>query len=108
VVVVRGAVHSQVGVAFVDGANMDYYIRSAGGETSKGDRGRAYVTQPNGKVDARHRQFWFWTGEPQPQPGSTVVVPEKDPNDKRDWLAIATAATSILGSLIAISVIVRR
>jgi polysaccharide biosynthesis/export protein len=108
VVAVRGEVHTQVGVAYVDGADLDYYIRSAGGETSKGDRRRAYVTQPNGKVDARHRTFWFWTREPKPQPGSTVVVPVKDPNDRRDWLAIATAATSILGSLVAISAITRR
>ncbi|HEY4129765.1 MAG TPA: SLBB domain-containing protein, partial [Gemmatimonadaceae bacterium] len=108
IVVVRGQVHAQVGVAYVDGADLDYYIRSAGGATAKGDRGRAYVTQPNGKVDARHRVNIFFQREPKPQPGSTVVVPEKDPNDKRDWLAIATAATSILGSLVAVAAVVRR
>jgi hypothetical protein len=36
-----------------------------------------------------------------------VYVPEKDPTDKRDWLQIATAFTSILGSLVAISAIVK-
>jgi polysaccharide export outer membrane protein len=108
VVSVRGAVNSLVGVAYVSGADIDYYIRSAGGETVRGDRGRAYVTQPNGKVEARHRHFVGWTSNPHPQPGSTVVVPEKDPNDRRDWTGIATAATSILGSLVAIAAIVRK
>jgi hypothetical protein len=108
VVVVRGAVHSQVGVAYVDGADLDYYIRSAGGETSKGDRGRAYVTQPNGKVDATQREFLFWHHRPHPQPGSTVVVPDRDAGDRRDWLGIATAATSILGSLVALSAILKQ
>jgi protein involved in polysaccharide export with SLBB domain len=107
IVVVRGQVHAQVGVAYVAGANLDYYIRSAGGATTKGDRGRAYVTQPNGKVDARHRVFGIWSAEPQPQPGSIVVVPDKDPSDQRNWLAIATAATSILGSLVAVAAILR-
>jgi protein involved in polysaccharide export with SLBB domain len=108
IVIVRGQVHAQVGVAYVDGADLDYYIRSAGGETSKGDRGRAYVTQPNGKVDARHRVFGIFQREPKPQPGSMVFVPEKDPNDQRNWLAIATAATSILGSLVAVAAILRQ
>ncbi len=108
VVAVRGSVNSVVGVAYVSGANMDYYIRSAGGATVKGDPKRAYVTQPSGKVESREKGFLFWSAEPKPQPGSTVFVPEKDPNDRRDWAAIATAATSILGSLVAISAIVRR
>jgi protein involved in polysaccharide export with SLBB domain len=107
VVTVRGAVNTQVGVAYVKGADMDYYIRSAGGANIKGDRGNAYVTQPNGKVEARHRTALFWNSEPRPEPGSTVYVPEKDPTDKRDWLQIATAFTSILGSLVAISAIVK-
>jgi protein involved in polysaccharide export with SLBB domain len=108
VVVVRGAVQSQVGVSWVPGADLDYYIRSAGGATTKGDSKRAYVTQPNGKVDTRHKHFGLWRSEPEPQPGSTVVVPEKDPNDKHDWLQIATATTSLLGSLVAVIAILGR
>jgi hypothetical protein len=101
-------VHSQVGVAYVNGADLDYYIRSAGGATTKGDNGRAYVTQPNGKVETRRKRMGLWTSEPHPQPGGIVIVPEKDPNDHRDWAQIATAATSILGSLVAIAAIVKR
>ena len=56
VVAVRGAVNSAVGVAYVRGADIDYYIRAAGGATAQGDDGRAYVTQGNGKVESRHRR----------------------------------------------------
>lgn len=107
VVIVRGAVNSQVGVAYVNGADLDYYIRSGGGATTKGDAHRAYVTQPNGKVETRRKHMGLWSSEPRPQPGSIVYVPEKDPNDRHDWAAIATAATSILGSLVAIAAIAR-
>lgn len=107
VVVVRGAVNSPVGVSFVDGADLGFYVSSAGGTTAQGDRGKAYVTQPNGKVETIHRRFLWMKSQPKPLPGSTVVVPLKDPNDRRDWVAISTAVTGILGSLVAIAALVR-
>jgi hypothetical protein len=108
VVSVRGSVYSAVGVAYVAGANMDYYIRAAGGATAQGDDGRAYVTQGNGKVESRHRHLGLWSSQPTPRPGSIVVVPPKDPNNRRDWAMIATVATSILGPLVTIFAIVKR
>jgi protein involved in polysaccharide export with SLBB domain len=108
VVVVRGSVNSPVGVAYVDGASLSYYVRSAGGPTALGDRDAAYVTQPNGKVETRQRRFMFFHSNPRPLAGSTVFVPLKDPNDRRDWASIATAATGILGSLVAITALIRR
>jgi len=108
VVTVRGAVNSAVGVAYVDGANLDYYIRAAGGATAQGDAGRAFVTQGNGKVESRRRRLGFWGVQPVPQPGSAVFVPLKDPTDRHDWAAIATTATSILGSLVTIVLVTRR
>jgi hypothetical protein len=59
-------------------------------------------------VESKHRKLLLWSSEPHPQPGSQVTVPLKDPTDKRDWLQIATAATSILGSLVAISALLRQ
>jgi protein involved in polysaccharide export with SLBB domain len=103
-----GAVNNPVAVAYVPGAPMDYYIASAGGLAIHADAGRAYVLQPGGKLESRERHLHLWTSSPTPLPGSTIVIPTKDPNDKHDWLAIATASTSILGSLVAIAAIVRR
>jgi polysaccharide biosynthesis/export protein len=108
VVTVRGAVNAPTGVAYVAGADIDYYVRAAGGETIKGDFDRAFVTQPGGKLESKHRSHLFWTAKPRPQPGGAVYVPEKDPNQRRDWGSIATAATSILGSLVTVAVIVKR
>ena len=107
VVRVKGEVNSPVGVPFADGADLDFYVRAAGGGTSKADVGRAYVMQPNGKVESKRRRFIFWRSVPKPLPGAIVNVPMEDPNDKRDYAAIATAATSILGSLVAIAAIVK-
>lgn len=108
VVVVRGAVNSPVGVAYVEGAPLSYYLRSAGGATAVGDRDAAYVTQPNGKVETRQRHVLFFHSTPKPLAGSTIFVPNRDPNDKHDWASIATATTGILGSLVAITALIKR
>jgi polysaccharide export outer membrane protein len=108
VVQVRGAVNSPVGVAYVKGADLDFYIRSAGGGTVKADVRRAFVTQPNGKVESRNRHLGLYSSTPEPQPGSTVTVPDKDPNDKRDYVAMAGAVAQVLASLVAVIAIIRK
>jgi protein involved in polysaccharide export with SLBB domain len=108
VVIVRGAVNAPTGIAYRPGADIDYYVRSAGGETVKGDFGRAYVAQPSGKLETKHRHLLFDISKPVPQPGSTVFVPEKDPNDKRDWNAITASVASMVASLVGIVAILKR
>jgi protein involved in polysaccharide export with SLBB domain len=105
---ITGAVNNPVAVAYVQGAPMDYYVASAGGLALHADPGRGYVLQPGGKLESRRSHMHLWTSSPTPLPGSTIVIPTKDPNEKHDWLAIATASTSILGSLVAIAAIVKR
>jgi polysaccharide export outer membrane protein len=108
VVTVRGAVNSSLGVPYIPGADIDYYIRSAGGPTLKGDRAHAYVTQPNGRVETKtNHLFGLVHGKPDPQPGSTVIVPEKDMTNRFDWIQVAAAFTSILGSLVAITALLK-
>ena len=103
VVTVRGAVNSPAGATYVSGADLDFYIRSAGGPSTKGDRGHAYVTQPNGKVETReHHLFGLIRFDPKPQPGSTVYVPDKDLTGRFDWVTATAGFTSILGSVVAI------
>jgi polysaccharide biosynthesis/export protein len=108
VVTVTGSVNSPVAVSYVRGANLDFYIRSAGGGTSKSDVGRAYVTQPNGKVESRNSHLHFFKSTPTPQPGSTIIVPPVDASDRRDYVAMLTALTSILGSAVALAAILKR
>jgi protein involved in polysaccharide export with SLBB domain len=108
VVNVAGAVNSPVAVSYVRGKNLDYYIGAAGGGSRKADLRRAYVTQPNGKVESVSSRPLFPDGVPQPRPGSSIYVPEKDPADKRDYSAALGAAAQILASLVAIVVVLRR
>jgi polysaccharide export outer membrane protein len=104
VVNVRGAVNSPVAVAYVPGRDIDYYISASGGVSRKGIAKHAYVTQPNGKVESRQGRGM----KPKPQPGSQVFVPEKDPNDRRDYVLMLPALASALGSLVAIVVALAR
>jgi protein involved in polysaccharide export with SLBB domain len=91
VVNVLGQVNSPVAVTYSPGKTIEYYVRAAGGPTRKADVKRSYVTQPNGKVQARESRFLLPDGLPKPLPGSTVVVPDRDPSD--------TGAVGILANI---------
>ncbi len=109
VVYVRGAVNAPMSVTFVKGKGLDYYVNSAGGYHRDADRNRAYATQPNGKVESVDKNWWFLPdSKPQPLAGAEVFVPEKDPNDKKDWLGFAGALAQIVASLTAVVVVVLR
>jgi protein involved in polysaccharide export with SLBB domain len=109
VVGVQGAVNSPVAVTYAPGKTIEYYIRAAGGPTVRADVKRAYVYQPNGKLEARQSHFLLPDGIPTPEPGSTVVVPNRDPLDKPvDYLASIGTVTQILTGLVAFIIAVRR
>jgi protein involved in polysaccharide export with SLBB domain len=108
VVNVKGAVNSPVAVTYVPGKDLEYYVRAAGGITQKGDLRYAYVTQPNGKVEATSGKFIF-KSNPQPRPGSSVFVPQRDPNERRiDYIATIGSIASVAGSLITLVIALRR
>ena len=102
VVDVRGAVSSPVAVAYVPDKDIGYYVSAAGGLNRKADGGGVYVIQPNGKVESISRRFFFPDGQPQPRPGSVVMVPERDPTARRDYTALAGVAVQVAASLVAV------
>ncbi len=109
VVSVQGAVNSPVSVTYSHGKTLDYYIRAAGGPSRKADPQRAYVTQPNGKVEAHQNKFLLPDGIPKPLPGSTVFVPERDGSEKPfDLLSSAGAIASILATAVTLVIALRR
>ena len=108
VVSIKGAVNQPSTVAYVRGKGIDYYISAAGGPNKSADEGRAYVVQPSGKLESVRKRFLLPRSMPQPRPGSTVTVPEKDPLDKVDVVALAGAITSILASTVAIIIAITR
>jgi protein involved in polysaccharide export with SLBB domain len=108
VVRVQGAVNAPANVTFVPGRDLYYYVESAGGGSRTADEGRAYVTQPNGKLESVHTRGWFPPSVPVPQAGAIVTVPEKDPADKRDLAALASVIAQILVSLVTAVVLLKR
>ncbi len=107
-VLVGGAVNSPVAVAYVPGRDIDWYIRAAGGPTARADMSRAWVVQPNGSVESVNRRFFAPDSRPEPQPGGSVQVPEKDPSDSGDRLALVGSIVQILASLVAIVAVASR
>jgi protein involved in polysaccharide export with SLBB domain len=106
VVTVKGAVNSPVAVAFVPGQSIDFYIRSAGGPQPRADVSRAYVTQPNGKVESVVKRRFWPDSHPAPQAGGVVMVPEKSPADAANFLAQAATMTSVLTALAALAAVI--
>jgi polysaccharide biosynthesis/export protein len=106
VVTVTGEVNSPISVPYQKGASLDYYVYGAGGPTARGDIKRSYVMQPNGKVESKKGRL-LWMSTPEPQPGSTVSVPELPPPKPRvDIGAVLATTTSILTSILAIATLV--
>lgn len=109
VVTVTGAVNSPIAVTYSPGKSLDYYIRAAGGLGRNADVSRAYVTQSNGKVDARQSHFLLPDHNPKPTPGSTIYVPTHDASYKPfDPLASAGYIASLLTTVITIVAVLRR
>ena len=107
VVNVKGAVNSPVAVTYVPGRSLDYYVRAAGGITRKGDLRYAYVTQPNGKVEATGGKFIF-RSNPKPRPGSTVFVPEKSGTTGVNYLATLGTIAQLAASFVAIAIALKQ
>ena len=111
VVHVTGAVNSPIAVAYVPGRDLPWYVRSAGGPAVRADLGRAYVTQPNGKVEAAVKRRFAPDSHPEPRPGGVIFVPERDPSERDSLTAFNSAfatIASVLGSLVAVIAIVNR
>ncbi|MDQ2891378.1 MAG: SLBB domain-containing protein [Gemmatimonadota bacterium] len=107
IVRVEGAVNSPVAVTYQPGKDLNYYIRAAGGPTRKADPDHAYVTQPNGKVDAESQRFLIPDYVPKPQPGSVVFVPENDGTLGTSALTTFSALAGTLSSLVAVLALLR-
>jgi polysaccharide biosynthesis/export protein len=109
VVRVTGAVNSPASVSYVEGRGLEYYVESAGGYARIADKGRAYVTQPSGRLEAVKRRFILADGKPTPLAGATVTVPSRDPNEKKEWPGVLTAiAQMVLGAVTVIVVLATR
>jgi protein involved in polysaccharide export with SLBB domain len=108
IVEVQGAVSAPRGVTWVPGANLDYYVRAAGGATRTGDLAHSYVTQPDGSVESVVERTLWPNTVPVPRAGSVVYVSEKPVEPRVDAIARLSVIAQIVGSLVAIVAITRR
>jgi protein involved in polysaccharide export with SLBB domain len=81
---VEGEVKAPTSVLLEDGADLDYYIGNAGGYTRSADEGRVSVRYTNASARVKNGGFLFFGSSPEPEPGSTIFVPERDPQDRFD------------------------
>ena len=108
IVEVVGAVNAPGGVSYIPNGDIDDYVNAAGGYSRKGDRSRAYVTQPDGKTSSVERRFLLADSKPNPRPGALVFVPEKDAVQASNLPAILGVAAQLLAALVTIIVVARK
>ena len=107
IVEVQGAVNAPRGVAWVPGADLNYYVSAAGGPSRTADPSRSYVTQPDGNVESvRERTLWP-DHIPIPRAGGTITVVERDLSDHTDSIARLSIMAQVLGGLVALVALVR-
>ncbi|MDQ8177289.1 MAG: SLBB domain-containing protein, partial [Gemmatimonadota bacterium] len=103
---VRGAVNAPTAITIQRGANLRFYVRAAGGATNMGDERRAYVIQPNGKIESRERVLGVFVRTPTPMAGATIVVPDRkqDANtgDRIQTLAIVAQTLASIAAVVAL------
>lgn len=107
---VKGAVNLPTVVAIAPGEKLEHYVRAAGGPNRRtADAGGAYVIQPNGKIESRHRVAVLWRSDPTPRAGATVIVPVRD-TLAAPGQALQTFSTvaTLLATLLAAVVVIRR
>ena len=106
---ITGAVNVPSIIAADRMRSINFYVRAAGGASVAGNARRAYVIQPNGKIEAKRRLLGVVPINPRPMPGATVVVPVQSSNDVQVQRLAATIQIVVqtLGSLATVWAILR-
>lgn len=101
---VSGAVNNPQYISY-QGRRFKYYVNSAGGLLEDARIKGAYVQYPNG-LNKPVRNFLVFRSYPSVKPGSTIIVPKKNPDSRlrlgfAEISGITSAVTALIG-LIAI------
>jgi len=108
VVEVKGAVNAPVAVTWVPGRDIEFYIQSAGGFSRDADKDRAYVIQPNGKVESVGRRTLVPDKMPKPLAGAQLFVPAKPPEDRDNTAQIFGTVAQVIASVVTVIVVAIR
>jgi protein involved in polysaccharide export with SLBB domain len=109
-VLVTGAVTFESRVLFEPGKGLGHYLDRAGGVTDAADEDRITVTYMDGERRAMSKVLGLFTRAPRIEPGSTIYVPAKPPDERGgiNWDAVLTRTTAILGTLATVIIAVDR
>jgi polysaccharide export outer membrane protein len=107
---IQGAVNAPTVVAIAPGEKLEHYIRAAGGPNRRlADAGGAYVVQPNGKIESRHRVALVFRSDPTPRAGATVIVPVKDTTSNTvQTLQTISIVTGIVATVLTALAVIKR
>jgi protein involved in polysaccharide export with SLBB domain len=97
---VDGEVGSPGYVLFRPGEDVLYYIYRSGGATITGDMERIILIYANGEKTTLDNVYR------DPDAGSKILVPKKNPEPPTDWLKIFTSTTTIIGSLVSTLILI--
>ncbi|MBN4080868.1 SLBB domain-containing protein [Caldithrix abyssi] len=103
VVYVTGEVYNPGFIEFQSGKSLRYYINSAGGVTTNGNRRDVLVLYANGTV--KPKKFMF---SPKMQDGATIIVNIKEAQEPFDVIAFSASWAQVLTSLITTYMLVRQ
>lgn len=92
-----GQVQAPFATTYIANKSLKYYVKNAGGWADQPDRGKIYVTYPDGS--SQNTKGFVIKRYPRVKPGSTIIIPKKPVRVKRDntaaWLTAATTMSSI-------------
>ena len=105
---VKGAVNAPTVVALAPGQKLEHYVRAAGGPIRRtADAGGAYVIQPNGKIESRHRVALLFRSDPTPRAGATIIVPVRDTTNSGPSLQSVSVFVGIISALLTAYAVIR-
>lgn len=101
---VTGAVGFPTSIVYERGKSLGDYVARAGGYSQQADKWKTHVVYPNG-MSKQIRKIWR---DPEVMPGSTIVVPVKEPETGPGKLGTLKEIASILASAATIYLVIDR
>jgi protein involved in polysaccharide export with SLBB domain len=108
---VTGQVQNPFATVFMPGKGIKYYIKTSGGWSEKPDKGRIYVTYPDGSSDMT--SSFIFRNYPRVKPGSHIIVPKQaekvqHPERSAFWLAMGSTAGTLAIAVVSILSIINK
>jgi protein involved in polysaccharide export with SLBB domain len=106
---IKGAVNAPTTVSVQRGKKLEHYLRAAGGPSRIAEPGAAYVIQPNGTIETRHRMALLFRSDPTPREGATIIVPVRDTvHHTAETLASISVITGIIATLLTALAVIKK